>query len=133
VCKLLGVFSLFLLLAVSASAENWVCYDETTKFITRAVEGDGNALGITGLDNRDILSNCFEATKTEIDKARQRYKKINTTNSIGNRVVNITRAEQDSLEAFNISERTRVSNVEDSIKTKIGLTDEEATLLFDHP
>jgi len=92
------VSSLILLIATTAHAERWVCYDGATFSITKRVEGDCLRLGIcSGYNNTGIQANCVEATSVEWDKSAQQYVKFDTSVVSGSRVVDLTQAEIDAI------------------------------------
>src|SRR3990167_7361161 len=85
---------LFLLLAVPASAENWIC--QKPDGLTR-INGDGVTLGICGTNNQNISPDCIEATKQEYDDAGMPYKKLDKSIVTGNRIVDMTQTEKDII------------------------------------
>ncbi len=86
-----------LLVASNAYAEKFVCYDDTTKHITKVRQGDCKVMGIClGNNNTGMLSNCFYATHSEYDQAKQSHKKVDTAQAVGSRVIDWTQAEIDA-------------------------------------
>lgn len=88
----------FLILCSVAHAEPWVCFDGTTKYVNKVVEGDGLHLGISGKDNSNIDPNCILATASEYSDAQQVYKKVDTGQAVGSRVVDWTAQEISDYE-----------------------------------
>ncbi len=98
---------IFLLLATTAHAEKFVCYDDVTKHITQTARGDCLNLGIcSGFNNIGMLNNCFLATTLEFDEARQSHKKVDTAQSAGGRVIDWTQVEIDAETASSVAALT---------------------------
>jgi len=79
-------------------AEPWVCFDATTKHITRTVRGDGTSLGICDINNTNIIPTCIYATPEEYKLAKQAYKKYSPSVVKGIRIVDWTAQEISAYE-----------------------------------
>lgn len=91
-CILNSILVFLLLFAGIANAELWVCENN---MVLKAFDGDGYRLGICGLNNTNIISNCIEATASEYVLAKLQYKKLDTEQPVGGRVVDWTQQEID--------------------------------------
>ncbi len=91
------IIILLLIFPNLVNAEMFVCHDVNNK-ITKTVQGDCKTIGIcSGFNNTGMDANCFEATKTEFDKAKDQYVKFDPSVVSGSHIVNLTQAEKDAL------------------------------------
>jgi len=88
---------LFCLTTTVAYAEPWVCFDDTTKHVTRTYGGDGFKAGICGKNNSNIIPTCILATASEFAKAKTAYQKVDVSIVTGDRVIPLTQAEIDAI------------------------------------
>ncbi len=96
--RVILIISVLLVFPTFASAEKWICYDQSTNEITRKVQGDCLALGIcSNFNNTGMKSNCFEVTDGEYTKSFEQFVKVKSDNVVGNRVINKTQAEIDAI------------------------------------
>lgn len=90
------ILVLSLLITTPAFAEMWICYDDTTKKITKRVNGDCKTLGLcSGFNNTGLQANCFEAKVVEWSDSRLANKKIDPSNPT-NKVIDLTQVEIDA-------------------------------------
>jgi len=80
-----------------ANAEPWVCFDPTTKRVTRMFIGDGLKLGISGQNNTGIIPTCILATDLEYKYATKPYMMVDKSIVTGSRVVSLTPVEIDAI------------------------------------
>ena len=85
------------LTSTTCFAESWVCFDSTTKYVQVRMQGDGLSLGITGLNNSNIIPTCILATTEEYAKASDRFTKYDASVVTGSRIVDMTQAEKDAI------------------------------------
>lgn len=121
--NLLVSLLIILLTSTASFAEQWICFNPTTKYVESTIEGDGMVLGICGLNNSNIRSDCILATKLEYDKAKQAYQKVDTSIVTGSRVIDLTQAEKDAVIQV---EATAQKQIRDQI-----LADEDTNLTKD--
>lgn len=90
----------FLLICSVASAELFVCQVDTTPNERNHIykrQGDCLGLGLcTGTDNSGLDSNCVIADQTEYNLVGE-FKKLDTGQSVGSRVINMTAQEQSDI------------------------------------
>jgi hypothetical protein len=125
---------LFLFFATTAAAENWICYDETTKQVTRKVQGDCLKLGLcSGFNNTGLQDNCFEASLIEWEDSKAGNKKFDGSIISGSRVVPMTQEEIDLKEKPAKDAQKEQKDKLDALKLKLkglGLTDEEVDIIL---
>jgi len=123
---------LFLFTCSVANAELWVCIDEANKEVIKTIQGDGKKLGICDFNNTHIISNCILATKTEYEKAKQPYMKVDNSIINGDRVISMTQTEIDEKNKPTQAEIDYQKLLKDlKIKLKgMGFTDEEINILI---
>jgi len=112
---------LFLLIAGQVNAEMWINYNISTLVIEGRRIGDCKKLGIcSGFNNSGVSLGWFEAVKNEYDNAGLSNKKVDLSQSVGNRIIDKTQAELDAEVAaeqskIDAAEALRVSNLDDKI------------------
>lgn len=126
---------MFLLTPCIASAEYWVCYDNTTMEINKSTQGDCLKLGIcSGFNNTGVQANCFNAKKVEYDKSKQSNVKYDGNNFV-NRVVDMTTQEIDVKEKPDKDAKKLADDFKIALKIKLkglGLTNEEADFIINN-
>lgn len=91
------LIALIVLSASTAFAEKFVCFDETTKHITKTADGDCYSLGIcSGFNKTGMDQNCISVDNEEYNTAKQQYKKYDPNIVTGNRFVDWDQAEIDA-------------------------------------
>lgn len=101
---------IFMFISTTASAEYWVCYNQSTKRITKSVQGDCLSLGIcSGFNNVGLQTNCFEATISQFNKSKNKFVKFEN-----NDVVDMTQSEKDAiiLAETNAQEQAKVQRLQ---------------------
>lgn len=111
---------ILLLTTPTVFAEPWVCFDSATKKVKRTVTGDGFKLGICGLNNSNIKSNCILATKDEYRKSKNLYVKVDVTATP--RVVDLTAQEISDIET---AQAQSITDAETSRKNRLDISGRE--------
>lgn len=116
----LFILVLSLLICSKSYAENWVCFDSTSKQIKSTLHGDGMNLGICGLNNSNIRPDCILATEEEYQAAKQSYKKYDPSIISGNRIVDMTQQEKDAFTQSQITVQNQTqSNSIDNLNVSV--------------
>ena len=128
--NLLVKILLFLLVTTLAHAEYWVCYSEKDSIITKIFEGDCKSFGLcSGFNNTELEKNCFEATKEQFDKSKERFVIFENDD-----VVDMKQSDKDAIlvkEALDAQiEKNKKDSLVSSIKNKTGMTDEEISFII---
>lgn len=93
------VKTIFIVLLTSTTcfAETWVCFNASSKYVEKRLDGDGFILGVCGLNNSNIIPTCILATPTEYAKASDRFTKYDASVVSGSRIVDMTVSEKSAI------------------------------------
>ena len=92
------------LASLTAQAETWINFNESTGLVQRVVQGDGLKLGLSGANNSNIKAGWIVATVAEAKAVVARATKVDV-NASPIRVIPLTQSEQDALAAARATQR----------------------------